>query len=131
VCEFRDGTRNISISARQAQRGSKPGESIHLRPWSQRKVGVPIIHVCAVLTSYLIRKTGVTIPDTGVRDEEGFEPMDDLFSPEKPESVRPDKSTNGKRRNATEDETISSEADMEMDESMLTVAKLVASGRPY
>jgi centromere protein C len=49
--------------------------------------------------------------------------MDDLFSPDKPESVRPAQSTNGKRRNATEDATISSEADMEMDESMSIVAK--------
>ncbi|PQE03159.1 cupin domain-containing protein [Rutstroemia sp. NJR-2017a BBW] len=67
--------------------------------------------------SKFARKTGVTIPDTGIRDEEGFEPMDDLFSPDKPESVRPAQSTNGKRRNATEDATISSEADMEMDEN--------------
>lgn len=26
------------------------------------------------------RKTGLTLPDTGVRDEDGFEPVEGLFS---------------------------------------------------
>jgi centromere protein C len=28
----------------------------------------------------MIRKTGITLPDTGVRDEDGFEPVEGLFS---------------------------------------------------
>ncbi|KAF5876103.1 putative cupin domain-containing protein [Botrytis fragariae] len=61
------------------------------------------------------RKTGVELPDTGIRDANGLEPMDDLFSPDKPESVKTARSANGPRRNALEDATISSEEDMDMD----------------
>ncbi|TEY81541.1 hypothetical protein BOTCAL_0033g00220 [Botryotinia calthae] len=61
------------------------------------------------------RKTGVELPDTGIRDANGLEPMDDLFSPDKPESVKTGRSSNGSRRNALEDATISSEEDMDMD----------------
>ncbi|KAM0148548.1 hypothetical protein ACHAQE_003662 [Botrytis cinerea] len=61
------------------------------------------------------RKTGVELPDTGIRDANGLEPMDDLFSPDKPESVKTGRSANGSRRNALEDATISSEEDMDMD----------------
>lgn len=47
--------------------------------------------------------------------------MDDLFSPDKPESAKTARSANGPRRNALEDATISSEEDMDMDgESMFT-----------
>ncbi|KAA8573690.1 hypothetical protein EYC84_005263 [Monilinia fructicola] len=60
------------------------------------------------------RKTGVELPDTGIRDANGLEPMDDLFSPDKPESVRTSRSANGPRRDALEDATISSEEDMDM-----------------
>lgn len=61
------------------------------------------------------RKTGVELPDTGIRDADGLEPMDDLFSPDKPESVKTSRSANGLQRNALEDATISSEEDMDMD----------------
>ncbi|KAF7899106.1 uncharacterized protein EAF01_008319 [Botrytis porri] len=61
------------------------------------------------------RKTGVELPDTGIRDANGLEPMDDLFSPDKPESIKTSRSANGPRRNALEDATISSEEDMDMD----------------
>ncbi|KAK0122260.1 hypothetical protein ONS95_010510 [Cadophora gregata] len=61
------------------------------------------------------RKTGLTVPDTGVRDENGLEPMDHLFSsPEKPKEASA-RRVNGNRKNA--DKTISSEADMDVDES--------------
>ncbi|KAF7868299.1 hypothetical protein EAF04_004831 [Stromatinia cepivora] len=61
------------------------------------------------------RKTGVELPDTGIRDADGLEPMDDLFSPDKPESDKTGRSASGLRRNALEDATISSEEDMDMD----------------
>ncbi|KAH7370703.1 putative centromere protein 3 [Rhexocercosporidium sp. MPI-PUGE-AT-0058] len=58
------------------------------------------------------RKTGITIPDSGVRDENGLEPMDHLFSsPEKPKEV-PAGRLNGNRKHV--DKTISSEADMDL-----------------
>ncbi|RAL61743.1 hypothetical protein DID88_002809 [Monilinia fructigena] len=60
------------------------------------------------------RKTGVELPDTGIRDANGLEPMDDLFSPDKPESAKTSRSANGPRRHALEDVTISSEEDMDM-----------------
>ncbi|KAJ8071077.1 hypothetical protein OCU04_001422 [Sclerotinia nivalis] len=67
------------------------------------------------------RKTGVELPDTGIRDADGLEPMDDIFSPDKTESVKTGRSANGLQRNALEDATISSEEDMDMDgESMST-----------
>ncbi|PVH82905.1 hypothetical protein DL98DRAFT_126452 [Cadophora sp. DSE1049] len=63
------------------------------------------------------RKTGLTVPDTGVRDENGLEPMDHLFSsPEKPKEL-PARRVNGNRKNA--DKTISSEADMDVDDSTI------------
>ena len=58
------------------------------------------------------RKTGLTVADTGIRDEHGLEPMDHLFS-------SPEKSTkkaNGNRRSVNA--TISSEEEMDMVESM-------------
>jgi centromere protein C len=68
----------------------------------------------------LARKTGIEVPDTGVRDEHGLETLDHLFSsPEKP-ARSPAKEaafkTNGFSRNV--DATLSSESDMEMGESM-------------
>ncbi|KAK2624312.1 hypothetical protein QTJ16_006262 [Diplocarpon rosae] len=58
------------------------------------------------------RKTGITVPDTGIRDENGMEPMDHLFSsPEKPTAV-PARKVNGARKNMNT--TISSEADMDV-----------------
>ncbi|KAH8593249.1 Mif2/CENP-C like-domain-containing protein [Bisporella sp. PMI_857] len=47
------------------------------------------------------RKTGLTLPDTGLRDENGLEPLDGLFSsPEKPARS---KSVNGHGRNRDAD----------------------------
>ncbi len=61
------------------------------------------------------RKTGIMVPDTGIRDENGLEPMDHLFSsPEKPKEL-PARKVNGGRKNANS--TISSEADMDVGES--------------
>ncbi|CAL3967032.1 unnamed protein product [Diplocarpon coronariae] len=63
------------------------------------------------------RKTGITLPDTGIRDENGMEPMDHLFSsPEKPTAV-PARKVNGARKNANS--TISSEADMDVGDSTI------------
>ncbi|KAG4441163.1 hypothetical protein IFR05_003384 [Cadophora sp. M221] len=63
------------------------------------------------------RKTGITVPDTGERDENGLEPMDHLFSsPEKPKEL-PARRINGNR--LAVDKTISSEADMDVDESTI------------
>jgi centromere protein C len=65
------------------------------------------------LTFY--RKTGLTVPDSGIRDEHGLEPMDDLFSsPNKVPKSSPKKKSMAKTANAT----ISSEEDMEIGESM-------------
>lgn len=61
------------------------------------------------------RKTGLTVPDTGIRDENGLEPMDHLFSsPEKPKE-RSVRRMNGASKNANT--TISSESDMDVGES--------------
>jgi centromere protein C len=74
--------------------------------------------ICAGLYRELItgRKTGLTVPDSGIRDEYGLEPMDDLFSSPakvpKPNSVK--RSSIRKSANAT----ISSEEDMDVGESM-------------
>lgn len=58
------------------------------------------------------------LPDKGIRDENGFEPMDDLFSsPAKPFNGRPNK-VNSVQKNANG--TISSEEDMDVGESMFT-----------
>jgi hypothetical protein len=72
-----------------------------------------ILEICWRLTLCLRRKTGLTVPDSGVRDEYGLEPMDDLFSsPEKPSS--------GKRSSLrmTMHATMSDEEDMDVAESM-------------
>lgn len=64
------------------------------------------------------RKTGVTVPDTGVRDEHGLEPMDGLFSsPAKPapKSSKSSKKTNGSAVNGNA--TLSSSDDMDVNES--------------
>ena len=67
---------------------------------------------CCPATNRCDRKTGLTVADPGIRDEHGLEPLDHLFS-------SPEKSTkkvNGRRRNV--DETISSEEEMDIVESM-------------
>ncbi|RDW95236.1 hypothetical protein BP5796_00999 [Coleophoma crateriformis] len=66
------------------------------------------------------RKTGVTVPDTGIRDEHGLEPMDDLFSsPEKPapKSTRSHKKANASTVNGNT--TLSSSDDMDVNESTI------------
>ncbi|KAK8039100.1 hypothetical protein PG993_007511 [Apiospora rasikravindrae] len=71
------------------------------------------------------RKTGVTLVDTGERDEYGMEPVDNLFS-------SPDKGTNG-AANGQYEEQSDEEQDMEIDdESQLgpaTVARMRKSSQ--
>jgi centromere protein C len=56
------------------------------------------------------------LPDLGVRDENGLEPMDGLFSsPEKPKGKSSQK-VNGAGKNANA--TLSSEEDMDVGDSM-------------
>ncbi|KAJ5038937.1 uncharacterized protein L3040_006612 [Drepanopeziza brunnea f. sp. 'multigermtubi'] len=62
------------------------------------------------------RKTGIEVPDTGIRDENGLEPMDHLFSsPEKEKEATARKANGARNMNAT----ISSEEDMDVDESTI------------
>lgn len=67
------------------------------------------------LTDLLVRKTGLTVPDSGIRDENGLEPMDHLFS--SPEKSAKLKKVNGYTSKA--DATISSEEDMDVGESKI------------
>lgn len=61
------------------------------------------------------RKTGVSLKDTGVRDEHGMQPLDDVFS-------SPDKeSQNGVDEYNEDDE--SEEEPMDIDESKLDVTR--------
>lgn len=71
------------------------------------------------------RKTGLTLPDTGIRDENGLEPMDHLFSsPEKPKS----KPLNRIRGNGNSmNGTITEEEDMDEGESMFIAEETRAS----
>ncbi|KAA6409955.1 MAG: RmlC-like cupin [Lasallia pustulata] len=57
------------------------------------------------------RKTGVTLKDTGIRDEHGLEPIDGIFS--SPEKSPP------KRNGATENATIIEEEDMDIGQSTI------------
>ena len=62
------------------------------------------------------RKTGLTVADPGVRDENGLEPMDNIFSsPQKP--VKNNKA-NGYSKNANG--TISSEEDMDLESASIS-----------
>lgn len=55
------------------------------------------------------RKTGIELPDTGIRDEDGMEPLEHLFSsPERPSAPAPEPG----------DETIDEEMDMEIESRM-------------
>ncbi|KAE9372219.1 hypothetical protein N431DRAFT_408303 [Stipitochalara longipes BDJ] len=79
------------------------------------------------------RKTGLTLPDTGIRDENGLEPMDGLFdspdkSPEKPKNKSTQK-VNGARKNANA--TLSSEEEMDIGDSTIPepTATLTARNR--
>ena len=58
----------------------------------------------------ITRKTGITVKDTGVRDEDGLELVDGLFS-------SPEKSTR-KPNGVTNNTTISYEEDMDLADSM-------------
>jgi centromere protein C len=61
-----------------------------------------------------IRKTGITIPDNGRRDEQGFEVLDNLFS-------SPDRELQGETsgRNGAMSEEEPDEQDMEIDDGGL------------
>ena len=62
------------------------------------------------------RKTGITLQDTGVRDEHGLEPIDGIFSsPQKSPEKR-----NGVGHNTTADE----EEDMDIGDSELATERL-------
>lgn len=70
------------------------------------------------------RKTGVTLQDTGVRDEHGMQPLDDLFSsPEKRSPVKFGVNGNGPaaraaQRGFEEESDDSSGQDMDIDNGM-------------
>jgi hypothetical protein len=51
-----------------------------------------------------LRKTGITLPDTGVRDEHGMEPLDNMFS-------------SPRKANGDDDEYSSDEQSMDIDNS--------------
>lgn len=64
----------------------------------------------------LVRKTGITVKDTGARDEDGLELVDGLFSSPEKSSRR----TNGVSNN--NNTTLSSEEDMELvDSTLITI----------
>lgn len=60
------------------------------------------------------RKTGLTVPDTGIRDEHGIEPMDELFS--SPEKAQPMPSVRKSVTAKSPNTTITSEEDMDVGE---------------
>lgn len=65
------------------------------------------------------RKTGVMLPDSGVRDEHGMEPIENLFSsPKKPDDEDEEEES---------DDGDSGEAPMELTTSMFVAPFLVAS----
>ncbi|KAK5635247.1 hypothetical protein RRF57_010959 [Xylaria bambusicola] len=72
------------------------------------------------------RKTGITIPDNGRRDEHGFEELDNLFS-------SPDRElldvTNGRNRAVSEDEQ--DEQDMEIDDGGRRMVHSPARHNPH
>ncbi|TVY35629.1 Inner kinetochore subunit [Lachnellula occidentalis] len=73
------------------------------------------------------RKTGLTLPDKGIRDENGFEPIDDLFSsPAKPFNGRTNK-MDSVQKNVNG--TISSEEDMDEGESTIPEPEQVLEKR--
>jgi centromere protein C len=57
------------------------------------------------------RKTGLTIPDSGIRDEHGMEPLDAVFS-------SPDKPKPAKKALADEDEEVDESEDNDTGEAM-------------
>lgn len=53
----------------------------------------------------IFRKTGITLPDTGIRDENGLEPMDHLFSsPQKGSASKSSTKLNGANATLSSDE---------------------------
>ncbi|KAH8820528.1 cupin domain-containing protein [Xylogone sp. PMI_703] len=74
------------------------------------------------------RKTGITIPDSGIRDEHGLEPMEHLFSsPEKEVPQSTARMANGMMRNPNA--TISSEEDMDIGNSSIPEPTTVLTER--
>jgi centromere protein C len=64
------------------------------------------------------RKTGVTLKDTGIRDEHGFEPMSGIFSSPEKSPVKRNGAANGTFEESTE-----------MDiEGMFLILKIICSG---
>src|SRR5690349_2543313 len=79
-----------------------------------------------MLTCY--RKTGLTVPDSGIRDEYGIEPMDELFS--SPAKLEPMPS--GRRKSAMKgnpNATLTSEEDMDVGQSTIPEPTAVLSER--
>lgn len=71
-----------------------------------------------ILTFY--RKTGLTVPDSGIRDEYGIEPMDELFS--SPAKLQPISSSTRKsamKKNPNPNATLTSEEDMDVGQSTI------------
>ncbi|KAL3427616.1 cupin [Phlyctema vagabunda] len=64
------------------------------------------------------QKTGITLPDTGVRDEHGLEPIDNLFSSPEKSAAKSMRSTKGMDRVAINgNTTISSSEEMDVNDS--------------
>lgn len=61
-----------------------------------------------MLLPLVCRKTGVTLKDTGVRDEHGMQPLEDIFSSPEKES-----------QNGFDEDDSSEDASMDIDESEL------------
>lgn len=76
----------------------------------------------------LYRKTGLTVPDSGIRDEYGIEPMDELFS--SPAKLPPISSSTRKsamKKNANT--TLTSEEDMDVGQSTIPEPSAVLTER--
>ncbi|PSR87058.1 kinetochore CENP-C fungal-like protein [Coniella lustricola] len=73
------------------------------------------------------RKTGVTLKDTGVRDEHGMQPLDDIFSSPDRESQAGAGAANG--NNTSEDDS-GDEASMDIDEVTAPAPSAFMNGRP-
>ncbi|ELR08049.1 hypothetical protein GMDG_02887 [Pseudogymnoascus destructans 20631-21] len=74
------------------------------------------------------RKTGLTVPDSGIRDEYGIEPMDELFS--SPAKLQPISSSTRKsamKKNANT--TLTSEEDMDVGQSTIPEPSAVLTER--
>ncbi|OBT62238.1 hypothetical protein VE03_08049 [Pseudogymnoascus sp. 23342-1-I1] len=66
------------------------------------------------------RKTGLTVPDSGIRDEYGIEPMDELFSsPAKPQPISSSTRKSAIKKNQNPNATLTSEEDMDVGQSTI------------